>query len=74
MKYFFIIFLYTKVTNKYYQKYKEKPSKKALEKYQNLSEEKKTKCTDMLLSDIEIFLNRKKKRSVEMVGNELKIF
>ena len=43
IKYFFIIFLYTKVTNNYYQKYKEKLSKKAREKYQNLSEEKRDK-------------------------------
>ena len=33
------------MSNKYYQKHKEKPWKEALERYQNLSEKKKTKKT-----------------------------
>ena len=43
-KYFFIIFLlYIKMTNNYYQKNKEKLSKKARERNQNLSEGEKHK-------------------------------
>ena len=33
------------MSNKYYQKHKEKPWKEALERYQNLSEKKKKKKT-----------------------------
>ena len=33
------------MSNKYYQKHKEKPWKEALERYQNLSEKKKTTTT-----------------------------
>ena len=36
-------FLYIKMTNKYYQKQKEKLRKEARERYQNLSEEEKDK-------------------------------
>ena len=38
------------------KKRKEKLSKKAREKYQNLSEEEKIKSANMLVSKIEIFL------------------
>ena len=38
-----IFFLYIKILNNYYQKNKEKLSKKACERYQNLSEEEKDK-------------------------------
>ena len=44
MKIFFIIFfLYIKMTNKYYQKHKERLQKEARKKYQNLFEEEKEK-------------------------------
>ena len=46
----------------YYQKNKERLSKKARERYQNLYEEKKTKSTNMLVSKIELFLKKKKKK------------
>ena len=49
-----------------------KAFKKACERYQNLSEEKKTKSAYMLVSDIEIFLKKKKRRSVNMVVNNIK--
>ena len=39
----------------YYQKTKERLSKKACERYQNLSEEGKKKSANMLVSDIESF-------------------
>ena len=39
--FFYIFFLYIKMTNNYYQKHKEKLSKKTRERHQNLSEEKK---------------------------------
>ena len=47
----------------YYQKKKakEKLSKKARERYQNISEEKKTKSANMLVSDLEIYLKKKLK-------------
>ena len=41
--FFIIFFLYIKMTNKYYQKHKEKLLKAAHEKYQYLSEEGKDK-------------------------------
>ena len=55
-------------------KNKEKLSKKVRERYQNLSEEEKTKSANMLVSDTEIFLKKKKKRSNNMVVNNIKIF
>ena len=62
------------MTNNYYQKYKEKLSKNAHERYQNLSEKKTTKSANMLVSDIEIFLKKKNKRSVNMVVSDIRIF
>ena len=56
----------------YDQKNIERFSKEAFEK--NLSEEEKTKSTTMLVSDVEIFLRKKKERSVNMVVNDIKIF
>ena len=44
IKYFFItFFLYIKILTGHYQKNKERLSKKAYERYQNLSEEEKDK-------------------------------
>ena len=44
MKIFFIYFsLYIKMSNKYYQKHKEKLQKETGERYQNLSQEEKGK-------------------------------
>ena len=51
---------------------KEKHSKKARERYQNLPE--KTKCANIFVSDIEIFLKKKTKRGVNKVVNNLKNF
>ena len=42
-------------TGYYQKKNKEKLSKKVLERHRNLSDEKKTKSINMLVSDIEIF-------------------
>ena len=53
---------------------KKKLSKKADERYRNFSEEERDKSTNMLVSDIEIFLKKKKKRNVNMVVNDIKIF
>ena len=50
----------------YYQKNKERLSKKARERYQNLSEEQNSKSTNILVSDIEICL-KKKEKSVNMI-------
>ena len=57
------------MTNNYYKKNKENLQKEARERYQNLSEEK-----DMLVSDIEIFLKKKKKRSANIVMNDIRVF
>ena len=55
----------------YFEKNKERLSKKARGRYQNLSEEEKGR---ILVSDIELFLKKKKKRSINMVVNHIKIF
>ena len=60
------------MTSDYYQKNNEKLQKKGREKYQNLPEEEKS--ANMLVSDVEIFLNKKKKRSVNMVVSDIKVF
>ena len=57
------------MTNNYYKNNKENLQKEARERYQNLSEEK-----DMLVSDIEIFLKKKKKRSANIVMNDIRVF
>ena len=49
------------------KKTKEKLSKKVLERHRNLSDEKKTKSVNMLVSDIEIFLKKKNKRSINAI-------
>ena len=41
IKIFYNFFLYTEMTNSYYQKLKEKLGKEACKRYQNLSEEEK---------------------------------
>ena len=55
----------------YFEKNKKRLSKKARGRYQNLSEEEKGR---ILVSDIELFLKKKKKRSINMVVNHIKIF
>ena len=50
-----------------YQKNKERFSKEAGERYQNLSEEEKIKSANILVRDIEIFLKKK-------IKNDIKIF
>ena len=54
----------------YYQKNKEMLSKKAFERYQNLSEEEKDKRGQYAHEQY----RKKKKRSVNMVVNDIKIF
>ena len=57
------------MTNKYYQKImKHVNSTKILLKM------KIKKSANMLLSNIEIFLNKEKKRSVSVVVNDIRIF
>ena len=48
-------------------KNQERISKKACERYQNLSEEEKEKSTNIFVGDIDIFLKKKKKGSVNRV-------
>ena len=59
--------------NNYYEKHKENLQKEACERYQYLSEEEKDK-KHMLVSDLEIFLKKRKKRSINMVVNNIKNF
>ena len=66
--FFKMFFLYIKMSNNYYQKSKERLPKKARERYQNLSEKEKSKSANLLMSGIEVFLKKKKKRS------DIKIF
>ena len=56
------------------KKNKERLSKKTPESYQNLSKEEKTESANMLVSDMEIFLKKKKKGSTNMVANDTKSF
>ena len=57
------------MTNKYYQKHKEKLRKEAREIYQNLSEEEKTKGEKRAKKGIKILLNIKKEKSVNIIRN-----
>ena len=51
---------------------KEKHSKKARERYQNLPE--KTKCANIFVSDIEIFLKKKNQKRCQYGREQLKKF
>ena len=57
------------MSNKYYQKHKEKLRKEAREIYQNLSEEEKTKGEKRAKKGIKILLNIKKEKSVNIIRN-----
>ena len=62
------------MANNYYEKNKEKLQNEAHERYQNLSEGKKNiKSANMLVIDIADFLKKKKKRSVNIVVNDIRI-
>ena len=50
------------MTNRYYQKHKERLRKKACEKYQDLSEEEKDKRRKKAEKDIAILLKKKRKK------------
>ena len=50
--------------NNYYQKHKEGVQKEGRERYQNLSEEEKTKGKKMRKKNIKILLKKKKKKSM----------
>ena len=51
-----------------------KPSKKALERYQNLSKEKKKKSKNMVLIVIRVFLKKKNAKCMKVLVNNTKIF
>ena len=57
------------MSNKYYQKHKEKLRKEAREIYQNLSEEEKNKGEKRAKKGIKILLNIKKEKSVNIIRN-----
>ena len=54
-------------------KNKDKLQRKACDRFQDFSEEEKTKNISMLVNDIEIFLKKKKTNTENMVGNDIKI-
>ena len=67
------MYIYIKISTGYYQKKnKERLSKTYPERYPNFSTEKKDNFTNILGSDIEIFLKKTKKRSIKIVVNEHK--
>ena len=57
------------MVNKYYQKHKEKLQKEARERYQNHSEEEKTKGEKKLEKGLKILLKKKKKKGVSIIRN-----
>ena len=59
MKIYIYFFLYIKMSNKYYQKHKEKLKKTTRERYQNLSQEEKEKSVSIIMDVIRIFLRNK---------------
>ena len=68
-----LFFLYIKILTGYYQKNKDKLSKKnARETYQE--KKKKRKSANMLVSNIETALKKKKKRRVNMDMKDIKAF
>ena len=54
-------FLYVKMTNKYYQKYKERLKKKTWERYQSFSEKEKIERQKKPQKYIKFLLKKKKK-------------
>ena len=58
----------------YYQKNKERLSKKACEEYQNLSEEGKDKRCQHVCERYMNLSEEEKKRSANMIVNSIKIF
>ena len=63
IKQFFMFFLYVTIFTGYYQKHKEKLSQKTRESYKIFLKKKKIKSVKMLMSDIELFLKRKRKEA-----------
>ena len=61
------------MTTNYYQKDKEKIRKEARERYPKLSEEEK-KDEKSSEKDIKIFLKKKKKKSISIIMNIIRIF
>ena len=51
----------------YYQKNKERLREETRERYQNLSEEEKTRNENMVASDIRIFLKKKKNSRIQTI-------
>ena len=62
------------MTNNYYQENKEKFSRKACKRYQNLSEKEKDKNHQYARERYKNLSEEKRKRSISMVGNDEKYF
>ena len=59
--------MYVKMPTEYYQKNKERLREETRERYQNLSEEEKTRNENMVASDIRIFLKKKKNSRIQKI-------
>ena len=68
----YIFFPIYKNVNRILSEKQRKSSKKAVERYQNLSEEGKSEY--ILVNDIEMFEKKKKRKSVNMVVHDIEIF
>ena len=62
------------MTANYYQKHQEKLREEARERYQNLSEEEKTKGEKRPEKNIKHLRKKKKKKSFSIIVNVIKIF
>ena len=67
------MFLYIKITNKYYQKHKENPPKEAPKKYQNISEEKKHERQKKARERYQNFTDKEKGKKVSIIMILIKI-
>ena len=58
------------MVNKYCQKHKVRQEKEAPERYQNLSEGKKTKCNKIPKKIPKCYLRKKKNKSIRIIKNK----
>ena len=72
--YIYIYFIYKKNVTWILSKNERKASKKASERYQNLSEEEKNKKQKYGCEQCRFFLKKKETKSIRMVMNDIEIF
>ena len=61
--------MFKNLSAKYYQENKERLGRKAYERYQNLSKEKKRKCDNVVVNVTKIFQKMKSKSLLSIVKN-----